>query len=392
MSDRFALTGARIFDGDDWHEGHALVVRDGLVEAILPTSAIPSDVRVIDTGGGVLTPGFVDLQVNGGGGVMLNDHPDVVSIETICRAHAPFGTTALLATLITDTPGITAAAVAAGEAAALRKVPGFLGLHLEGPHLSVARKGAHDPALIRPMTDADQVMLIAARQKLPVLLTTVAPESVEPARVATLAKAGIIVSLGHSDTGYATASTFAEAGASVITHLFNAMSQIGNREPGLAGAAIDIGTLSAGLIADGIHVDPATIKIALRAKQGPGKIVLVSDAMATIGTDMTSFTLNGRTIYRRDGSLRLADGTLAGADLDMISAVRYIHRVVGLDLSEALRMASLYPAQAIGQSHRLGRFANGTAADFVSLSDDLDIKSVWIGGERVFAAVAGTLP
>lgn len=386
MSDRFALTGARIFDGADWHDNAALVVNGGLVEAILPAGAIPSGVESIETGGGLLAPGFVDLQVNGGGGVMLNDHPDVASIETICRAHAPFGTTALLPTLITDTPAITAAAVAAGAAAARQKVPGFLGLHLEGPHLSVARKGAHDPALIRPMTDADEAALIAARKEFPVLLTTIAPESVEPARVAALAKAGLVVSLGHSDTGYATASAFAAAGATVVTHLFNAMSQIGNREPGLAGAAIDIGGLSAGIIADGIHVDPATMAIALRAKKGPGKIVLVTDAMATIGTDMTSFTLNGRTIYRKDGSLRLADGTLAGADLDMISAVRFIHRVVGLELGEALRMASLYPAHAIGQAHRLGRFANGTAADIVALSEGLDVKSVWIGGKKVFAA------
>ncbi|MER8843429.1 MULTISPECIES: N-acetylglucosamine-6-phosphate deacetylase [Mesorhizobium] len=388
MSDRFALTGARIFDGDDWHEGAVLVVRGGLVEAMLPQGALPGNIRAIDTGGGMLVPGFVDIQVNGGGGVMLNDHPDVASIETICRAHAPFGTTALLPTLITDTPAITAAAIAAGEAAVLQKVPGFLGLHLEGPHLSIARKGAHDPALIRPMTDADQAMLIAARQKLPVLLTTIAPESVDPTRVKALAEAGIIVSLGHSDTGHATAKAFAEAGASVVTHLFNAMSQIGNREPGLAGAAIDIGALSAGLIADGIHVHPATIRIALDAKRGPGRIVLVTDAMATIGTEMSSFTLNGRTIYRRDGSLRLADGTLAGADLDMISAIRFMHRTVGLELSEVLRMASLYPAQAIGQSHRLGRFANGTAADIVALSDDLDIGRVWIGGDKVFEAVA----
>ncbi|TIO19093.1 MAG: N-acetylglucosamine-6-phosphate deacetylase, partial [Mesorhizobium sp.] len=149
------------------------------------------------------------------------------------------------------------------------------------------------------------------------------------------------------------------------THLFNAMSQIGNREPGLAGAAIDTGSFYAGIIADGIHVHPGTMTLALNAKKGPGRILLVTDAMATIGTDMTSFTLNGRTIYRKDGSLRLADGTLAGADLDMISAVRFVHRVVGLDLDEALRMASLYPAEAIGQAHRLGRFANGTAADIV---------------------------
>ena len=383
MSDRFALAGARIFDGADWHEDAALVVREGLVEAILPLGAVPAGVTLVTTGGGLLVPGFVDIQVNGGGGVMLNDHPDVASIETICRAHVPFGTTALLPTLITDTPAVTAAAIAAGAEAAREKVPGFLGLHLEGPHLSIARKGAHDPALIRPMTDADQAALIAARMELPVLLTTIAPESVDPARVTALAKAGVIVSLGHSDTGYDTAGAFAAAGATVVTHLFNAMSQIGNREPGLAGATIDAGNLYAGIIADGIHVHPGTMKIALDAKKGPGRILLVTDAMATIGTDMTSFTLNGRTIYRKDGSLRLADGTLAGADLDMISAVRFVHRVVGLDLDEALRMASLYPAQAIGQAHRLGRFANGTAADIVGLSDDLNVRNVWIDGERV---------
>ncbi|KQZ15417.1 N-acetylglucosamine-6-phosphate deacetylase [Mesorhizobium sp. Root554] len=378
----FALTGARIFDGDDWHEGAALVMRDGLIEAILPEAAVQPDVERLEIGG-ILAPGFVDLQVNGGGGVMLNDHPSVEGIGTICSAHAPFGTTSLLPTLITDTPEITASAVAAGAEAARQKVPGFLGLHLEGPHLSIGRKGAHDPKLIRPMTAADQAALIAAREQLPVLLTTVAPESATVEQVAALAQAGIVVSLGHSDVSYKTAVIYAAAGSSMVTHLFNAMSQIGNREPGLAGAAIDDGRLSAGLIADGIHVNLSTIEIAMRAKIGPGKIFLVTDAMATIGTDMTSFTLNGRTIHRKDGRLTLADGTLAGADLDMISAVRFITRLQGKDLTDALRMASLYPAEAVGQSHRIGRFANGTAADVVALSDDLEVKGVWIGGERV---------
>ncbi len=384
MSKHFALTGARIFDGADWHDDAALIVANGLVEAIAGRSTIPPEADIVDLGGGILAPGFIDLQVNGGGGVMLNDHPDLASIETICRAHMPFGTTALLPTLITDTPEITAAAIAAGAEAARRKLPGFLGLHLEGPHLSLARKGAHDPKLIRPMNEADQAALIAARAKLPVLQTTVAPESASAAQVEALAKAGIVVSLGHSDTDYATATAYAKAGASMATHLFNAMSQIGNREPGLAGAAIDSGTMFAGLIADGIHVHPATIEIALKSKQGPGRIFLVTDAMATIGTNMTEFTLNGRTIYRKDGSLRLADGTLAGADLDMISAVRFMHQVVGIDLAEALRMASFYAAEAVGQSHRLGRFAKGTAADIVALSDDLGMKGTWIGGNRVF--------
>ncbi len=383
MSDRFALTGARIFDGADWHDDAALVVKDGLVEAILPQQAIASGISRVETGGGLLAPGFVDIQVNGGGGVMLNDHPDVASIETICRSHAPFGTTALLPTLITDTPEITAQAIAAGIEAARRATPGFAGLHLEGPHLSMARKGAHDPALIRPMTDADLAALVAAKKQLPTLLTTVAPESVTPQQVAALAGAGLIVSLGHTEATHASARAYAEAGASMVTHLFNAMSQIGNREPGLVGAALDMGRLSAGLIADGIHVDPATLGIALRAKRGPGRIVLVTDAMATIGTEMTEFALNGRTIHRNDGRLTLADGTLAGADLDMISAVRFLHRRIGVELGEALRMASLYPAQAIGRADRLGRFAPGMSASMVALSAGLGVAAVWIDGKQV---------
>ncbi len=386
MSGRFALLASRIFDGDAWHEDAALVVRGDVIEGIVPAQAVAADVERIDAGGGILAPGFIDLQVNGGGGVMLNDRPDVETIGTMCRAHAPFGTTALLPTLITDTPEVTEATLAAGAEAARRKVPGFLGLHLEGPHLSVARKGAHDPALIRPMTGADEAALIAGRAGLPVLLTTVAPESAEPGQVAALVEAGLVVSLGHSDADYATAQVYAGAGASMVTHLFNAMSQIGNRAPGLAGAAIDSGVLFAGLIADGIHVDPAVIGIALRAKRGPARIFLVTDAMATIGTDMKSFTLNGRTIHRRDGRLTLADGTLAGADLDMISAVRFIHRRIGVDLGEALRMASVWPAEAIGQSHRLGRLRMGMTANIVALGDGLDMRGVWIGGEKVFSA------
>ena len=386
MSGTFAITGATIFNGEEWRARSALLVRDGSVDSIVASDALPAGVTVVEADGGLLAPGFVDVQVNGGGGVMFNDHPHAEAIRAICAAHAPFGTTALLPTLITDTPEITAKAIAAGAEAARRKIPGFLGLHLEGPHLSLSRKGAHDPALIRPMSAADQAALLAARDRMPVLLTTVAPETVAAWQIANLTAGGVVVSLGHSDSGYALTATAAEAGASMVTHLFNAMSQIGNREPGLVGAALDSSALSCGLIADDIHVDPASIGIALRAKKGPGKIFLVTDAMATIGTDMTSFTLNGRSIRRENGRLTLEDGTLAGADLDMISAVRFMHRTIGVELGEALRMASLYPAASIGQGARHGRLAPGAAADIVHLSDALDVRSVWIGGERAFAA------
>jgi N-acetylglucosamine-6-phosphate deacetylase len=382
MMKRSAFAARRIFDGAVWHEDAALLVRAGSVEAIVPQRDVPAGISVDDCSD-ILAPGFVDLQVNGGGGVMVNDHPTVEGIDTICRAHARFGTTALLATLITDTRAVTAAAVNAGVAAAKNRVQGFAGLHLEGPHLSVARKGAHDPRLIRQMDGTDQAALIAARQALPTLLTTVAPESVTQKQVGALTGAGVVVSLGHSDCTFATAQAYADVGASMTTHLFNAMSQIGNREPGLAGAAIDSGSLWASIIADGIHVDSATMAIALRGKRGPARMLLVTDAMATIGTDMKSFMLNGREIHRRDGQLTLADGTLAGADLDMISAVRFVHRKLGLDLGEALRMASFYPAEAIGRADRLGRLGPNSAADFVALGDKLDIAGTWIGGNRV---------
>jgi len=380
-----AITGARIFDGDLWHEHHALVIEDGKVAAITPLSDVPAKARAVPMDGLSLVPGFVDLQVNGGGGVLLNEQRDVEGIRTICAAHARFGTTALLPTLITDTRAVTEEAIAAGLAARAAGVPGFLGLHLEGPHLSIARKGAHDPALIRPMEEADLERIEAARKGLEALLTTLAPENATNEQIAGLSAAGVTVSLGHSDSSYATATGAVEAGAHVVTHLFNAMSQLGNREPGMVGATLDLGHVSAGLIADGFHVHPAAIRTALRAKRGPGRIFLVTDAMSPMGTDMTSFFLNGREIFREGGRLTLADGTLAGADIDMASCVRYMHDTVGIELEEALRMASLYPAEAIGMTGRKGRLTHGHDADFAVIDGNVAVVSTWIAGMPVFA-------
>ena len=380
---RFALTGARIFDGESWHENHALLVAGDSVAGIFPRTQLPDGTETFDTGGGILAPGFVDLQVNGGGGIMLNDRQDVDAIRTICAAHARFGTTALLPTLITDRAEAVRAALAAGADAARQGVPGFLGLHLEGPHLALARKGAHDGALIRPMTDDDEALLLSARPHLPVLMVTLAPEVVGLDRIARLAATGILVSLGHSDASCATAAAAADAGATLVTHIFNAMSQMGSREPGLVGAALDTGSLQCGLIADGFHVDPVTIRNALRAKEGPGRLFLVTDAMAPFGTDETSFELNGRTILRREGRLTLEDGTLAGADLDLPSAIRFMTGTVGVELGEALRMAGRYPAAAAGLDDRYGRLGFGSRADIVLLSEALDVRSVWVGGAPV---------
>jgi N-acetylglucosamine-6-phosphate deacetylase len=382
---RIAYTGARIFDGEQWWERSALVVDGDHIEGIIAADS-PTDAQRVPLGGGILCPGFIDLQVNGGGGTQFNVKPDVTAIETICRAFARFGTTAAMPTLITDTAEKNRMAVAAGVAAVEQKVLGFLGLHLEGPHLAVSRKGAHDPALIRPMEEADLLALVEARARLPNLIVTVAAETVTPNQITRLHEAGIVVSLGHSDATFPMVRTAVEAGATMVTHLFNAQSQLGNRDGGVVGAALDLGSVWAGLIADGIHVSEASIGIALRAKRGPGRIFLVTDAMSPTGTDAESFDLTGQTVYRKNGALRLGDGTLAGADLTMIQAIAYVHRTLGLSLEETLRMASLYPAQALGVAHERGSIKPGLRADLVHLSDELDVRGTMIGGETVWSA------
>jgi N-acetylglucosamine-6-phosphate deacetylase len=380
---RRAIIGARIFDGMSWHEDSALVIADGKIEAIQSVSKLPDGIERIDAGGGMIVPGFIDLQVNGGGGVLLNEDPSLSGLRQICAAHAKFGTIGLLPTLITDTYEITAKTVEAGKKAKAEGVPGFLGLHLEGPHLSVARKGAHDPQLIRPMEEKDIDLMLSCKGGFDAMMITIAPENVTAEQARRLSEAGFIVSLGHTDTTYETATDYAEAGVRTVTHLFNAMSPLGHRQPGVVGAALDIGSLYVGIIADGIHVHPAAMGVALRAKNGPGKTFIVTDAMSTIGTEIKSFTLNGREILRQDGRLTLADGTLAGADIDMISSVRFAHQALGLPVEEALRMASAYPAEAAWLDGRKGALKAGYDADFVVLTDGLDMKSTWIGGVKV---------
>jgi N-acetylglucosamine-6-phosphate deacetylase len=363
-----------------------LKIVDGKVASLEAVEHLPEGENVIDVSGQLIVPGFIDLQVNGGGGVLLNEDRTVEGIAAICAAHAKFGTTALLPTLITDRPDIVSETLAAGKVAKAQKVPGFLGLHMEGPHLSLAKKGAHDPQLIRPMSDEDSRELIDAKRGLDVLLSTVAPENVSAEQVTALSSAGVTVSLGHTEATFELANRYQAAGARMATHLFNAMRPFGHREPGLGGAALTNGALYCGLIADGIHVHPAAMEIALKSKSHPGRICLVTDAMSPIGTDMTSFTLNGREILRRDGILTLADGTLAGADIDMLSCILYVHKKLNVPLEEALRMASLYPAEAVKVDQHKGRLRSGFDADLVVLTPDLQLTSTWIGGSQVFRA------
>jgi N-acetylglucosamine-6-phosphate deacetylase len=379
---RKIFSGARIFDGERFHDDKALVVADGRVETIAALNDLPEG-EAIRLDGGILSAGFIDAQVNGGGGRMLNDEPSPASMYTIAEGHRPYGTTSLLPTLITDTADATAAAIEAAKQA-VKANRGVAGLHLEGPHLAPARKGAHLAELMRPVEDPDVKALAEAAQSIGTLLVTMAAEQVTARQVRQLSEAGIIVSIGHSDCSSEAAEARFDAGARGVTHLFNAMSQLGHRTPGLVGAALDHPAVWCGIIADGHHVDPKALRTALRAKRGEGKLFFVTDAMSLVGSAEDSFTLNGRTVRRETGGfcskLVLSDGTLAGSDVDMASAIRYGLTYLDLSLSEALRMATLYPARFLKIEDR-GRLAPGLRADLVHMTDRIEVKQTWINGE-----------
>lgn len=368
------IAGARIFDGARFRDDHALVLEGDRIEAILPLAQAGAPTHRVE---GIVAPAFLDLQVNGGGGLMVDGMTDLAALRVICDTHRRLGCAGVLPTLITDTAEVTARVISAGIEAARADLPGFLGLHLEGPHLDPRRKGAHDPALVRPMDETDLARLCEAARALPVLMVTLAPESATPQQIATLVDAGAVVSLGHSDCDYETARAAYAAGASCATHLFNAMSQMGHRAPGMVGAVLS-GDGFAGLIADGIHVHPAAMKAALAAR--PDGVFLVTDCMAFAGTDMTEMPLNGRPVLRRDGRLTLADGTLAGADLRMDHAVAVLVQQVGIAPERALAMATSEPARAVNLNERFGMIAPGRSTDLVLLDDDYTLKAIWRQG------------
>ena len=372
---REILTGARIFDGRRLIDGHALVIDNGEILAILPRDKVPDRNRREVPG--IIAPAFIDLQVNGGGGIMVDGTTDLAALRHICATHRALGTGGILPTLITDRPEVTAKVIATGITCARRGVPGFLGLHLEGPHLDPRRKGAHDPALIRPMTEADLFQLLDARQQLPALMVTLAPSAATADQIARLAAGGVTVSLGHSDCTHAEAMAAIAAGATCATHLFNAMSPLAHRDPGLPGAVL-LSDLPAGLIADGLHVAPEMLRLLMR--MGPRNLFLVSDCMAFAGSELTQMRLGGRLIHRQAGRLTLGDGTLAGADLTLPQAIATM-AALGVPLAQVLAMATSIPARVIGLG--AGRLVPGLPADLVHLGPDLSLRAVWQGGQLV---------
>jgi N-acetylglucosamine-6-phosphate deacetylase len=306
----------------------------------------------------------------------MNENPSVETVARIADSHRRFGTTGLMPTLVTDAPQVLPIAVAAVREAR-RRLPAVLGIHVEGPFIDLRRKGAHDPSFIRDISPADVDALAGA--DCGAVMLTLAPNRVPAHVVRDLAARGVLVSLGHADASYAEAATALAAGASAFTHLFNAMSPMTGREPGMVGAALDSKEAYVGVIADGHHAHPASLRIAFAAKRHD-RFMLISDAMPPAAGGPESFMLQGRLVTRAQGCLRLEDGTLAGSVLTMDEAVRYCAGTVGLCLADALAMAALVPAAFLRRDHELGRVAPGYLANLVHLSDDLHVRETWIEG------------
>ena len=377
MSAQHAVAAGHVFDGTNVHRDAAVVIDDAGIVSIVPRADLPRAVAVRSFGEDVwLAPGFIDVQVNGGGDVLLNDEPTARAMSAIAAAHRRFGTTALLPTLISDTPEkMKLALEAAGTAVA--HDPSVLGIHLEGPFLSPERPGVHDLSAIRAPTREDAAILTVPRKG--VLLVTLAPEQVPAGFIAELVRAGIRVSLGHSMATYAQARAALAEGLTGFTHLFNAMRPLASREPGPIAAALESPDAWFGLIVDGVHVDPVVLRLALR---GAGRPMLVTDAMPPVGGKRATFMLYGQEISVRDGRCTRNDGTLAGAFLDMATAVRNAVRLLDVALTDTLRMASLHPAEFLGLGDRLGRLAPGYRADIVALDPtQIRVLETWVAGK-----------
>jgi N-acetylglucosamine-6-phosphate deacetylase len=375
---RVALVNGRILSGERLVSNTTVLLEGGRIEAVLDRNdARCQSAQQLDLKGEILLPGFIDVQVNGGGGVLFNDEPSVEAIRAIGAAHRRFGTTGFLPTLISDDLGTIAQAIAAVQAAMDARVPGVLGVHIEGPFLNWVRRGVHDERHLRLLDESQLALLSSLRSGRTVL--TLAPEMTTTDMIAKLAARGLLLSAGHSDANYAETMAAIAHGVRGFTHLFNAMARLEPRAPGIVGAALYDSETWCGIIVDGHHVDPVMLKLALRCKRRD-RFMLVTDAMPPVGSPEPSFVLQGKTIRVVDGMCRDENGTLAGTALDMATAVRNAVSMLDLDIADAARMASEYPAEFLGLGRELGRIQPGYRANLVALDDGLQVTRTWIEG------------
>ena len=373
------LANATVLAGNSVNDNSSVVIKDGMIaEVAIGEHAQSAGAKQVDLKGRRLVPGFIDIQVNGGGGVLFNDSPTVDALRSIGEAHSRFGTTGFLPTLISDDDGVMRAAVDAVQRARREGVPGVLGLHLEGPCLNPRRCGAHDASKFRTI-DEEAVELLTSLGRSTVALVTLAPEMTSTKIIERLCSAGVIVFAGHSEADYEQCRRAVDAGLSGFTHLFNAMPPMMGRAPGMVGAALDVDESAISIIADGHHLHPASLRVALAAKK-PGKAMLVTDAMPSVGSALTEFRLGGERVELKDGVLRNERGSLAGSHLNMLEAVRNMIALTGVHWAEAVRMASSYPARTIGVADRRGYICPGYHADLLELNPDMTLHRIWRAG------------
>lgn len=376
LSNITALVNGRVLTDNGLTDGLCVLIADNRILDVVPSDRRPQG-PLRDLGGNLLLPGFIDTQVNGGGGVLFNDAPGVAAIQQIGAAHRKYGTTGFLPTLISADLDVVAQAIEAVQNALTLGVPGVLGIHIEGPFLNVERKGIHDPDKFRELDPAAAELLTSLKAGR--TLVTLAPEMTTPEMIGRLVAGGVVVSAGHSNATYAQIRSARREGLTGFTHLFNAMSQISAREPGVVGAALDDPDTWCGMIVDGEHTNPVVLRIAMRCKRHD-RFMLVTDAMPTVGTNAKSFDLQGRKILVQGNLVIDEAGRLAGSNIDMASSVRNAMSMLGLPLPEAVRMASQYPAEFLGLGGELGRIAPGYRANLVLADDQVRVLDTWIDG------------
>jgi N-acetylglucosamine-6-phosphate deacetylase len=374
-----ALINGRILSLTGWRDGAAVLLDGGRILDVVDREAAPQGARLRDLRGATLVPGFIDTQVNGGGGVLFNDTPTVEAIARIGEVHRRFGTTGFLPTLLSDDLSVVDRAMRAVEAAIEQGVPGVLGIHIEGPFLNVERKGIHDATKLRTLDEAAFNLLTSLKRGK--TLVTLAPETTSLEMIKRLSAAGLVLAAGHTNARYEDIQEALSQGLTGFTHLFNAMSPLMSRAPGVVGAALESQTAWCGMILDGRHVSPVVLRLALRTRP-LDRFMLVSDAMPTVGNNDNTFQLGGRLIRAEGGACVAQDGTLAGSNLDMALAVRNAVELLGVTLAEAVTMASAAPAAFLGLAPARGVIAQGAAADLVLLSEDGQVLATWIDGEE----------
>ena len=371
------FAGGRIVTPDGILEGGAVEVLDGRIVSVTRSPAAdPSNADFIDLNNDYLLPGFVDVQVNGGGGWLFNDDPSEATAIKIAAAHRAYGTTSLLPTLISDDLDKVEQAISAIDAAVKQQTPGIEGVHIEGPFLNAEKRGVHDQRKLRELSDEAIEVLTSAKHAQ--VVVTLAPERVQRGQIAQLVARGVKVCAGHTNATYDQTLSALTEGVSGFTHLFNAMPTLQSRSPGVIAAALESNAWC-GVIVDGWHVHPAMLRLALRAKSDD-RIMLVTDAMPVVGADMDHFYLDEQRIEVSDGVCLSEDGTLAGAALSMMAAVRNAMSMLNLGIEAASRMASGVPCSFLGISERAGAIAPGRKADLLRVSSEFEIRQVWMGG------------